>query len=74
MEILIFIRCVLSFLPIYNKFTEWVYNATEPMLAPCRKLLGNFGLNLNLDFSPIIVLLIIRFLQRIILGLLIPLI
>ena len=68
LEILIFIRCILSFLPFDNGFTRWVYAATEPILAPCRKLTGEMMSSLPVDFSPVIVLLILQFLQRIMLS------
>ncbi len=72
-EMLIFVRCVLSFLPFYNKFTEFVYKVTEPLLSPCRKLIDKFNFNLPLDLSPIIALLILQFAQRLLLGLIVPL-
>ena len=64
-ELLIFARCILSFLPFYNKLVEWVYMATEPVLLPCRKLMDKFNINLPIDFSPMIALVLLRFLQRI---------
>lgn len=71
-ELLIFARCILSFLPFYNKFTEWIYMATEPVLSPCRKLIDRcFHLNLPIDFSPILALLIMQVLQRVLLTLLV---
>ena len=63
-ELLIFARCILSFIPFYNKFVEWVYMATEPVLSPCRKLMDKFNVNLPIDFSPMIALLLMRFAQR----------
>ena len=64
-ELLIFARCILSFLPFYNKLVEWVYMATEPVLSPCRKLMDKFNVNLPIDFSPMIALLLLQFVQRI---------
>ena len=64
-ELLIFARCILSFIPFYNKFVEWVYMATEPVLLPCRKLMDKFNINLPIDFSPMIAIVLLRFLQRI---------
>jgi YggT family protein len=45
----------------YNPIVRFLYRATEPVLAPVRRFLpiGGFGI----DFSPIIVLLVIYFLQ-----------
>lgn len=65
LEILIFVRCILSFLPLDNGFTRWVYMATEPLLSPFRRIIGDMTSSLPVDFSPIIVLLILQFLQRI---------
>lgn len=70
-ELLIFARCILSFLPVYNQFTQWVYKLTEPFLAPCRRLIGRFNFNLPLDFSPIVLLLIMQFVQRLIMNILV---
>lgn len=71
-ELLIFARCILSFLPVYNRLTQWVFMATEPVLSPCRKLIDRFlNLNLPVDFSPILALLLMQFIQRIILSVLV---
>jgi YggT family protein len=47
-----------------NRFVEaigrFLYNVTEPVLAPLRRVLPNLG---GIDISPIIVLLIIFFLR-----------
>lgn len=64
-ELLIFARCILSFLPFYNKLTEWVYMATEPVLIPCRKITDKFNINLPIDFSPLVAMLLLQLLQRI---------
>jgi YggT family protein len=42
---------------------EFLYKITEPVLAPIRNVMPNFG---GLDISPIIVILIIMFIQRVI--------
>jgi YggT family protein len=42
---------------------EFLYRITEPVLAPIRNVLPNFG---GLDISPIILILIIMFIQRVI--------
>jgi len=42
---------------------EFLYRITEPVLAPIRSMLPNFG---GLDISPIILILIIYFIQRVI--------
>ncbi|MGE4371360.1 MAG: YggT family protein [Xanthobacter sp.] len=51
----------------YNKFVsnvgEFLYRITEPVLEPVRSILPNLG---GLDLSPMAVILIIFFLQRVI--------
>jgi YggT family protein len=42
---------------------EFLYRITEPALRPIRNLMPNLG---GLDISPIIVILIIMFIQRVI--------
>ena len=42
---------------------EFLYRITEPLLAPIRSVLPNFG---GLDISPIILILIIMLIQRVI--------
>lgn len=67
-ELLIFVRCVMSFFPVYNKFTEWIFHATEPVLAPCRKLTDKFNINLPIDFSPLIAILFMQLIQRLLIA------
>ncbi|HLH12604.1 MAG TPA: YggT family protein [Methylovirgula sp.] len=56
---------------VYNEVVRSIWNAlnalTEPVLRPIRNVLPSFG---GLDISPVIVLLIIMFLQYLIAGLL----
>ena len=42
---------------------EFLYRITEPVLAPIRRMLPSLG---GLDVSPIVVILIIMFIQRVI--------
>jgi YggT family protein len=42
---------------------EFLYRITEPVLAPVRSFLPNLG---GLDISPIVVILIIMFIERVI--------
>jgi YggT family protein len=42
---------------------EFLYRITEPVLAPIRSVMPNLG---GLDISPIILILIIYFIQRVI--------
>jgi YggT family protein len=42
---------------------EFLYRITEPVLAPIRRFLPSMG---GLDLSPIVLILIIMFIQRVI--------
>ena len=42
-----------------------IYQITEPILAPIRRLLPNFG---GLDLSPVVAIIIIFVVQRIVLA------
>ncbi|HEY0329739.1 MAG TPA: YggT family protein [Rhodopseudomonas sp.] len=46
-----------------SSVSEFLYRITEPVLAPIRGIMPNLG---GLDISPIIVILLIMFLQRVI--------
>ncbi|PKN18657.1 MAG: hypothetical protein CVU71_14380 [Deltaproteobacteria bacterium HGW-Deltaproteobacteria-6] len=45
----------------YNKIVIFLYRVTEPVLRPLRRLIPRH--NLPIDFAPLVVLLIIIFLQ-----------
>ncbi len=62
MWIIIF-RAVISWVNAdpYNKIVIFLYRVTEPVLRPVRRMLPTQ--NLGIDFSPIIVILIIYFLR-----------
>lgn len=68
---LILARVLLSWFPInprgqMGQVVQWVMTATEPVLAPLRRVLPSFG---GLDLSPMVVLLVISFvIQPIIRG------
>jgi YggT family protein len=46
-----------------SSVAEFLYRITEPLLAPIRSVMPNFG---GLDISPIILILIIMLIQRVI--------
>ena len=46
----------------YNPIVQFLYKVTEPVLYPVRRAIGGFGL--GLDLSPLVVILVIVFLQR----------
>jgi YggT family protein len=60
---LIIARAVLSWVNAdpYNKIVIFIYRVTEPVLRPVRRVLP--GKNLGIDFSPVVVLLVIFFLR-----------
>jgi YggT family protein len=49
--------------PFVAAIAEFLYRITEPVLAPIRRALPNLG---GLDISPIVLILIIMFIQRVI--------
>ena len=52
--------------PIVANLGEFLYRVTEPALRPIRALLPNLG---GIDISPVILIILLLFLQRIILWL-----
>lgn len=58
--VLIFARIILSFVPGMLKFRLFVYNVTEPVLAPIRKIIPPLGG--VMDLSPIIFYLLLELL------------
>jgi YggT family protein len=51
--------------PLVSAVGEFLYRITEPVLRPIRQALPNFG---SIDVSPLVVILIIYFLQIVIIG------
>lgn len=68
-ELLILARVFLSWVPNMrdNQIVRFIYQITEPLLAPVRSMIerSSFGRNMMIDFSPIIVFLILGILKRI---------
>ena len=64
----IFARVILSWvaLPIPLGFQRWLFEITEPVLAPIRRALPPMGL----DLSPLIAIILIGIVQRVLLNLL----
>lgn len=60
LEVAILIDCLISWVPDlrYSKFAEIIHSITNPVLEPCRQLQYKLGLDLPVDFSPIIALLV----------------
>ncbi len=72
MEILIFGRILLSWLPMgyNNPIGQFLYAMTEPILGPCRRMLDKspLGGGMMLDFSPIIALILMMLTKQLIVG------
>lgn len=68
-EIILLARVLMSwFRPDpYNPIVRFLYNATEPILAPIREALPATG---GIDFSPLVAFLLLFALQRVITKLL----
>jgi len=66
---LIIVRCILSFVhhDPYQPLIRFVYDVTEPIMAPFRRLIPAAG---GMDFSPIVVLLALTLLQGLVTRLL----
>ena len=66
MGYLIFARVIISWLPIDrdNPIVQFIYQVTEPVLAPIRNLISksSMGGGLMIDFSPIVAWLLIEYL------------
>jgi len=72
MEILIFGRILLSWLPLgyNNPIGQFLYTMTEPILGPCRRMLDKspLGGGMMLDFSPVIALILMMLAEQLIKG------
>lgn len=67
---LIFIRVLLSWFPVspYNPIIKFIYETTEPLLAPMRRILPPSPA-MPIDFSPILAIIVLQFIERIVLSL-----
>jgi len=67
---LIMVRCIASWLPLRHlgPILTFVYEMTEPLLAPIRRLLG--GSLLGLDVSPIVAVFVVELVRNILLKIL----
>lgn len=66
---LILVRVLLSFFPTLqsSKISYFIYQMTEPILAPCRAILDRLGLGMGMmDFSPILAFLLLNLIQSLI--------
>lgn len=66
---LIFIRIILSWIRTnsYNKYIVLIYQLTDPILEPFRRLISRFGLDTGMiDFSPLVAYLVLQFIENLI--------
>ena len=66
---LILVRVLLSFFPTLqsSKISYFIYQMTEPILAPCRAILDRLGLGMGMmDFSPILAFLLLSLMRNLI--------
>ena len=70
---LILARCILSWLPFgfNNSIVRFVYEMTEPVMKPFRRLLGNAFV--GIDFSPVLAIFALEFVRRLVLNILLAL-
>ncbi len=68
LELLVIAYVILSFvMDPYHPVRRWVNSIVEPMLTPIRRVVPLVGM---LDFSPIVLLLLIRILSNLIINVL----
>lgn len=65
-------RCILSFVPHnpHQPIIKFVYEITEPIMAPFRRLLPAAG---GIDFSPLIALLVLMMVKSLVIRILVVL-
>ena len=65
-------RIVISWFPVdpYHGVVQFIYQVTEPILAPLRKIPLRVGM---LDFTPFIAFVALIFLKRVLVGILLSL-
>ncbi len=63
MVIFIFVRVILSWFTVKNRFAELIFELTDPILSPIRKILPKASF---LDFSPLVAILLLQGFQYLI--------
>lgn len=73
LSFLIVARVILSWFirDPYNRLYMILHQITEPLLAPCRRLLYRFQGNFGLDFSPVLALLLLTVIYRVLCSIII---
>ena len=58
LDALIFARCIASFMGSYNKIYQILYDLTEPIILPFRKLLDRLGVDTGMfDLAPLLAMM-----------------
>ncbi len=72
LQLAILVRIILSWFRVdpYNPFMQILYQITEPLLEPFRRVIPPIGM---IDITPIVALLVLRLVQRIIVTMLLGL-
>ena len=67
LNIIILVRCFGSFMvrPPFPRWYQILIDVSEPLLAPCRKLLWRFQRNMSIDFSPVLALVFLSIIYRV---------
>ena len=68
LSLAILARVILSWVqvPLPASVTRWIFEVTEPILAPVRRVVA--GVMGGLDFSPMIVLILIQMIEQVLVG------
>lgn len=72
LTILIFVRCIISWFPVNrdNFILKFVYNITEPILGPIRRLLDKSPIGgYMIDFSPIVAYILLQIIVSVLIQL-----
>lgn len=77
-EYAILARVIISWLPVPrdNKIIALLYQITEPILAPIRRIFerSSAGRNMMIDFSPLIAFLLIGVIRNIVVRIFLPMV
>lgn len=67
---MVLVRAVLSWFvrDLRNPLVRFLYEVTEPLLLPFRTLQYKLGIDFGMDFSPILLFLVIEVLKQFIVG------
>jgi YggT family protein len=65
LSLAVLIRVFLTWIPInpYNRFVQLLYQITEPILRPFRRIIPPIGM---VDISPIVALLVLQLVEQIV--------